>query len=742
VTANRLVTLYSRGLAIGGPVVLLAVLVADPRWTDQLLEIAIMLVAAIALRGLQIPLSKYSYLTQTGLVALTGSLLVGVPATALAITASVLTTDWLWHKKMFTAALVNLGREVLALVGAYGVYALIVRAAGVAPGLHVEMLLPLVLFGLAYFGFSRLLFYFALTIRGKLERDERMLIFRYECISFGATIIAAATLVGTVVFWPPEVWLIVAALLTFLGLLFKTMLEEAISAEELNKIHAVEAVITSNISLEDSFARIERLAHRLVDWGDFRIYRRQDGGLQLAYRGAIGRVDRGEPSSDTVALREQVVQRGETVVIDDVTRDKRIADAALSVQSLIMVPLKFGDQVIGTLELEHHKRKTYRSKDVVTIATFANQLATAIHITELRRPLVETVETLTQQLGTLARAAKAMREAASAVAQSTGVIREGVQAEEGEVSGGLEATESLAQVSRRVSEDGAKAMREAASAVAQSTGVIREGVQAEEGEVSGGLEATESLAQVSRRVSEDGTEAAQASSTASDVANRNRQQIRGAIERLVALKTFVGESSAKVQELGQVSRRITGFIASIRELADMTNLLALNAAIEAARAGKHGKGFAVVAEEVRRLAEQSANAALEAGELVQDIHRQVGEVVEQMRRGQVNVGGVEEISSAALEAQDAIVAATAEATAHAQRIAAAAGEQDKAFGRLRERIHAVAAIAGKNRAEADDVATRASEAARGLSELERATHEIEEVAAMLRELTRGFASIA
>src|SRR5437773_9616105 len=61
-----------------------------------------------------------------------------------------------------------------------------------------------------------------------------------------------------------------------------------------------------------------------------------------------------------------------------------------------------------------------------------------------------------------------------------------------------------------------------------------------------------------------------------------------------------------------------------------------------------------------------------------------------MRRGQVNVGGVEELSSAALQALDAIVAATAEATAHAQRIAAAAGEQDKAFGRLRERIHAVA----------------------------------------------------
>src|SRR5581483_3998782 len=234
--------------------------------------------------------------------------------------------------------------------------------------------------------------------------------------------------------------------------------------------------------------------------------------------------------------------------------------------------------------------------------------ATAIHITELRRPLVETVETMTRQLGTLVRAAEALRQAAAGVAEATGVIRRGVQAEEGEVSSGLAATESLAQVSRRVSADG--------------------------------------------------SEAAQASSTASEVAQRHREQIREAIARLVALKAFMAETSAKVQQLGQVSRRITGFIASIRELADMTHLLALNAAIEAARAGKHGKGFAVVAEEVRRLAEQSGGAA-EEGELVQDVHRQVGEVVEQMRRGQVTVGGVEELSSAALAALDAIVAATA-----------------------------------------------------------------------------------
>src|SRR3989442_12256670 len=116
-TANRLVTLYIRGLAIGGPVVLLAVLSADPRWTHQLPATALIIVAAIALRGLQIPLSKYSYLTQTGLVALTGSLLVGLPAAALAGAGGGIPAGWVGHTKRFRAPLVKLGGEVGGLGG-------------------------------------------------------------------------------------------------------------------------------------------------------------------------------------------------------------------------------------------------------------------------------------------------------------------------------------------------------------------------------------------------------------------------------------------------------------------------------------------------------------------------------------------------------------------------------------------------------------------------------------------------
>ena len=106
------------------------------------------------------------------------------------------------------------------------------------------------------------------------------------------------------------------------------MLEEAIAAEELNKIHAMEAVITSNVSLVDSF-QAHRAAAPIVWWtgatsASIAITKAPSA---LAYRGAIGRRDRGEPSSDIAALRAGVVATGEPVIIDDVTRDRRVADA-------------------------------------------------------------------------------------------------------------------------------------------------------------------------------------------------------------------------------------------------------------------------------------------------------------------------------------------------------------------------------------------------------------------------------
>lgn len=106
-----------------------------------------------------------------------------------------------------------------------------------------------------------------------------------------------------------------------------------------------------------------------------------------------------------------------------------------------------------------------------------------------------------------------------------------------------------------------------------------------------------------------------------------------AVNQMGHIRETVENSAQVVAELGEQSKEIGQIVETISGIAAQTNLLALNAAIEAARAGEQGRGFAVVAEEVRKLAEQSQEAAKQIATLIGDIQGKTEQAVAAMADG-------------------------------------------------------------------------------------------------------------
>lgn len=123
------------------------------------------------------------------------------------------------------------------------------------------------------------------------------------------------------------------------------------------------------------------------------------------------------------------------------------------------------------------------------------------------------------------------------------------------------------------------------------------------------------------------------SDQAADKAKAGGIAIEKAVNQMSQIEDTVNTSAQVVAKLGARSKEIGQIVDAISGIAGQTNLLALNAAIEAARAGEQGRGFAVVAEEVRKLAEQSEEAAKQIASLIGEIQVDTDKAVEAMNDG-------------------------------------------------------------------------------------------------------------
>jgi len=281
-----------------------------------------------------------------------------------------------------------------------------------------------------------------------------------------------------------------------------------------------------------------------------------------------------------------------------------------------------------------------------------------------------------------------------------------------------ESEKATAQINETIQQVARMAFRQSQE-VGEITLAIQQLTQAIEGIAQGAQEqalaversslTVDKMSKAIQRVMTSAEVGAQAADTASDTARAGSVTLSDAVRGMEVIRQAVLQAATRVQEMSARSTEIGQIVETIQDIAAQTNLLALNAAIEAARAGEQGRGFAVVADEVRKLAERSAQSTKEIGELIAAVQRGTSQTVQAMNEG------LKEVESGAARAQVAgqalseILQSAEMVNTHVKEIAQAAHEMGNLSQELTRAMSNVSTIVEENTASAEQMSSSSSQ---------------------------------
>lgn len=298
-------------------------------------------------------------------------------------------------------------------------------------------------------------------------------------------------------------------------------------------------------------------------------------------------------------------------------------------------------------------------------------------------------------------------------------------------------TDHVASTSEELSASAEQTSR----ATEQISTSIQEVALGSEKQVSSATEATEAAAEISRGMNQAASSiqnVADLTNTASNKAITGNTVVTQTVEQMNLVQQSVSQTAGVVNTLGEKSKEIGHIVELITQIATQTNLLALNAAIEAARAGEHGRGFAVVADEVRKLAEQSGDAAAQIRELIQEIQTEADKAVESMNDGTSIVQEGIKMVHLTGETFGDIVNSIERLAAESQEVSSIVEQVNVSSQSMVEMMEAVANIAEQSAGNTQNVAASAEEQNASMEEVASSAEALSKMAQELQEVISKF----
>ncbi len=281
-------------------------------------------------------------------------------------------------------------------------------------------------------------------------------------------------------------------------------------------------------------------------------------------------------------------------------------------------------------------------------------------------------------------------------------------------------------------------MTSASTQISDTVGEISSGAQTQAAKSQEVARAMNDMTQTVQEVAANAQKTAERTTTTNKELREVGKNAEEVLDKMDSIKMAVDGSADVIQALDEKSKQIGEIVSLITNIADQTNLLALNAAIEAARAGEHGRGFAVVADEVRKLAEDSGNAAKQIANLINEIQGGTADAVSSMQVGTDEVeSGVLSVSGVVTAIQG-IVESSAELTTMAQEIAAAAEEQSASIEEVTASVEEVSSISEQSAAGSQEASAAVEEQTSSTHELATSAQELSAMATGLQDAVSRF----